>query len=224
MTLYVINPNSSTHVTDGLREALAPLEAWGQNIRCLTLEEGPSGIETQAHIDGVVEPVLRLAGSLDDATGYVIACFSDPGVARLRARTSHPVIGIREAAITSALTLGRRFGIIAIRPASIPRHLAAIDEMDLTGRLAGDRALDLGVTELGDESRTLERLISTARALKSDDGADVLILGCAGMVQYRQRVEAATGLPTIDPTQAAAAMVLGRIALNQTHQPEVPHA
>lgn len=224
MTLYVINPNSSEHVTEGLREALSPLDNWGQPIRCLTLDEGPPGIETQADIDGVIAPIEHLVNSLPDARGFVIACFSDPGVSRLRAQISLPVLGIREAAITTALTLGHRFGIVAIRPASIPRHLAAIGEMGLSGRLAGDRALDLGVTELADETRTLDRLMSTARGLQDEDRADVLILGCAGMAHYRARVEAATGLPTIDPTQAATAMALGRIALNQTHKPEVRHA
>ena len=224
MTLYVINPNSSEQVTAGLRDALDPLSHCGQEIRCLTLKEGPPGIETQAHIDSVIEPIRKLAASLSDATGIVVACFSDPGVAQLRAQTALPVLGIREAALTTALTLGRRFGIVAIRPASIPRHLAAIEEMGLSSRLAGDRALDLGVTELADEGRTVERLLSTVETLKVTDGADVLILGCAGMAHYRARVEAATGLPTIDPTQAATAMALGRIALRQTHKPEVPNA
>ena len=36
MTLYVINPNSSQNVTDGLKQALSPLEAWGHPIRCVT--------------------------------------------------------------------------------------------------------------------------------------------------------------------------------------------
>lgn len=224
MTLYVINPNSSEHVTEGLRAALSPLVSLGHKIQCLTLAEGPSGIETQAHIDGVIEPTLSLATSLSDATGFVVACFSDPGVTQLRQQTTVPVLGIREAALADALTLGDRFGIIAIRPNSIPRHLAAIDEMDLRARLAGDRALDLGVTELADETRTLTRLLATARHLRDLDGADVLTLGCAGMAHYRARVEAATGLPTIDPTQAAVATVLGRIALNLSHKPEVRHA
>lgn len=224
MTLYVINPNSSPGVTDGLKKALSPLEAQGHPIRCLTLKEGPPGIETQAHIDSVIQPTLQLTRTLHDATGFVVACFSDPGVKELRAETTLPVLGIREAAISSALTLGNRFGIIAIREGSIPRHLAAIDAMGLRDRLAADRALDLGVAELADETRTLQRLLSTARQLRDEDGADVVILGCAGMAQYRTRVEAATSLPTIDPTQAATAMVLGRISLRQSHKPEVKHA
>lgn len=224
MTLYVINPNSSQHVTDGLAAACSPLSRLGYPIEFLSLAEGPPGIETQAHIDSVVAPLHALAMSKRDASGFVVACFSDPGVAALRAKTTLPVLGIREAALTSSLTLGRSFGIIAIRPASIPRHLAAIAEMGLSERLAGDRAIDLGVTELADESRTEGRLMTVAQQLRDEDGADVLILGCAGMAHYRARIEAALGVPTVDPTQAAVALALGRNTLGQTHSPKVKHA
>lgn len=224
MTLYVINPNSSEHVTQGLRDAITPLLSFGCDVSCLTLPEGPPGIETQEHIDSVIAPLHALALSKTDASGFVVACFSDPGVLGLRSQTTLPVLGIREAAVTGALTLGETFGIIAIRPASIPRHLAAISEMSLTDRCAGDRAIDLGVTELANEALALARILEVAKDLRDKDGADVLILGCAGMAHYRNRIETEIGLPTIDPTQAAVAMALGRIKLNQMHNPRAQHA
>jgi 4-hydroxy-tetrahydrodipicolinate synthase len=42
------------------------------------------------------------------------------------------------------------------------------------------------------------------------------------MARYRPALEAALGLPVIDPCQAATAAALGRIALNQTHRPGAP--
>lgn len=219
-TLYVINPNSSQTVTDGIAQAIAPLQGMGAPIECLTLAEGPPGIESQAQADETIAPMLRLAASLEDtAAGFVIACFGDPGVHALRDRTAKPVLGIQETAIASALTLGQRFGIVAILPASIPRHLRSLGAMGVLDRLAGDRALGLGVAELADPDTTQARLIDTGRALRDEDGADVLILGCAGMARYRGVLEQALGLPVIDPCQAAAAMMLGRIKLTQTHRP-----
>lgn len=223
MTLYVINPNSSAHVTDGIDRAVDPLRAWGHPIRCLTLAEGPPGIETDAHVAGVVEPQLRLARSLGDASGIVSACFSDPGVTKLRDALRVPVIGIREAAVTQALTLGRRFGVIAIGEASVRRHLAAFDAMGLMERLAGDRPLGLSVLELSDRGKTLGRMIEIGLALRDRDGADVLIMGCAGMADYREEIEAATGIPVVEPCQAAVALTLGRITLGLVHG-ERPHA
>lgn len=215
--LIVINPNSSERVTAGIDTAMAPLRGMGA-IRCVTLAEGPPGIESQAQADLTIAPMLALAARLEpEASGYVIACFGDPGLHALRDRTGLPVLGIQEAAVATALTLGQRFGVIAILPGSVPRHLRAFGAMGVLARLAGDRALGLSVAELAEQGRTLPAMIATGRRLRDEDGADVLIMGCAGMAAYRDALEAETGLPVVEPCQAAAAMALGRIALGWTH-------
>jgi Asp/Glu/hydantoin racemase len=222
-SLIVINPNSSQSVTDGVASALSPFEGRGVPIRCLTLPEGPPGIETQRQADLTIAPMLALADAHEvEAAGYVIACFGDPGLHALRDQTTLPVVGIQEAAVMTALTLGQRFGVIAILPTSIPRHMRAFGAMGVLDRLAGDRALGLGVLELADRDRTLAAMIETGRRLRDEDGANVLITGCAGMAYLRAPLEEATGLPVVEPCQAAAAMALGQIALNLSHRVKDP--
>ena len=217
-TLIILNPNSSQIVTDGIDAAVGPLRRFGTPIRCLTLAEGPVGIESQMQADLTIAPMLRLAAAQKDAAGYVIACFGDPGLHALRDQTTLPVVGIQEAAVMTALTLGQKFGVIAIMPASIPRHLRAFGAMGVLDRLAGDRALGLGVTDLADPDKSLGAMIATGKRLRDDDGANVLIMGCAGMAQYRATLESETGLPVVEPCQAAAALALGHIALGQSHK------
>ncbi|MFO8126885.1 aspartate/glutamate racemase family protein [Yoonia sp.] len=217
-TLIVINPNSSQTVTDGIKLALDPLRKFGTPIRCLTLVEGPQGIENQRQADHTIAPMLRLAAAQKDAAGYVIACFGDPGLHALRDQTTLPVVGIQEAAVMTALTLGQRFGVIAILPASIPRHLRAFGAMGVLDRLAGDRALGLSVADLADPEKSLDAMIDTGKRLRNEDGANVLIMGCAGMAHYRSTLEAETGLPVVDPCQAAAAMAISQITLNLSHK------
>ena len=222
-SLIVINPNSSQSVTDGIASALSPFEGRGEPIRCLTLLEGPPAIETQRQADLTIAPMLALADAHEaEAAGYVIACFGDPGLHALRDQTSLPVVGIQEAAVMTALTLGQRFGVIAILPTSIPRHMRAFGAMGVLDRLAGDRSLGLGVLELADRDRTLAAMIETGRRLRDEDGANVLITGCAGMAYLREPLEDATGLPVVEPCQAAAAMALGQIALNLSHRVKDP--
>ncbi|MDJ0820591.1 MAG: aspartate/glutamate racemase family protein [Paracoccaceae bacterium] len=221
-TLIVINPNSSQGVTDGIDAAIDPLRSFGIPIRCLTLAEGPPGIESQRQADLTIAPMLRLAAAQDDAAGFVIACFGDPGLHALRDQTPLPVVGIQGAAVMTALTLGQRYGVIAILPGSIPRHLRAFGAMGVLDRLAGDRALGLGVADLADEDKSLQAMISTGKRLRDEDGADVLIMGCAGMARYRAPLEAATGLPVVEPTQAAVSMALGQIRLNLSHKTQRP--
>ena len=216
--LVVINPNSSQTVTDGIDTAIDPLRSFGIPIRCLTLAEGPPGIESQQQADLTIAPMLKLAAAQNDAAGYVIACFGDPGLHALRDQTSLPVVGIQEASVMAALTLGHKFGVIAILPASIPRHLRAFGAMGVSGRLAGDRALGLSVADLADDGKSLNAMIATGKRLRDEDGADVLIMGCAGMARFRDPLQDATGLPVVDPAQAAVSMAVGQIRLNLSHE------
>ena len=222
-SLIVINPNSSQTVTDAIDLAINPLRRFGTSVRCLTLAEGPLGIESQKQADLTIAPMLALAKAQTDAAGYVIACFGDPGLYALRDQTPLPVVGIQQAAVMTALTLGQRFGVIAILPNSIPRHMRAFGAMGVLGRLAGDRALGLTVADLADERLSLEVMIATGCKLRDEDGADVLIMGCAGMARYREALETATGLPVVEPCQAAVSMALGQIALNLAHKIEGTH-
>lgn len=216
--LLVINPNSSQAVTDSIDTAVDPLRSFGVPIRCLTLAEGPPAIESQRQADLTIAPMLALAAAQNDAAGYVIACFGDPGLRSLRDQTARPVVGIQEASVMTALTLGHKFGVIAILPGSVPRHLRAFGAMGVLDRLAGDRPLGLGVADLADEQKSLGAMIATGRQLRDEDGADVLIMGCAGMARYRNDLEEATGLPVVEPTQAAVSMALGQISLNLSHK------
>ena len=222
-SLIVINPNSSQTVTDAIDLAINPLRRFGTPVRCLTLAEGPLGIESQKQADLTIAPMLDLAAAQTDAAGYVIACFGDPGLYALRDQTPLPVVGIQQAAVMTALTLGQRFGVIAILPNSIPRHMRAFGAMGALGRLAGDRALGLTVADLADERVSLEAMITTGCKLRDGDGADVLIMGCAGMARYREALETATGLPVVEPCQAAVSMALGQIALKLAHKKEETH-
>ena len=222
-SLIVINPNSSQMVTDAIDLAINPLRRFGTPVRCLTLAEGPLGIESQKQADLTIAPMLDLAAAQTDAAGYVIACFGDPGLYALRDQTPLPVVGIQQAAVKTALTLGQRFGVIAILPNSIPRHMRAFGAMGALGRLAGDRALGLTVADLADERVSLEAMIATGCKLRDGDGADVLIMGCAGMARYREALETATGLPVVEPCQAAVSMALGQIALKLAHKKEETH-
>jgi len=213
-TIFVINPNSTEAVTRGIDRACEPLRMAGApRIECVTLADGPPGIQTQRDVDGVVAPMLRLIAELDPrAAAFVIACFSDPGLHSARETTRRPVLGIMECGILTALTLGQRFGVIAILATSIPRHLRTINAMGVSSRLANERAVGLPVVELADESKTSDRMIEVGRALAAD-GANSIVMGCAGMAQYRDRVEQAAGVPVVEPTQAAVAMAIGRVRL-----------
>ncbi len=154
-------------------------------------------------------PLCRLVAQHDNrAAAFVIACFSDPGLHAVRETTRKPVLGIAEAGLLSALTLGERVGVIAILAASLARHRRLVRALGLESRFAGALPVGLGVTALADEEAALGRMTEVGRRLRDEAGADVLVMGCAGMARYRARLEAALALPVLDPTQSAVGMAI----------------
>jgi allantoin racemase len=212
-TILVINPNSNPAVTQGFNEALEPLRLpGGPRIVCETLLEGPFGVETQVHVESVALPLARLVAERPDVGAFVIACYSDPGLFVCREATSKPVLGIAECGLLAAMARGQRFGVLAIAKRSIPRHIRYMRQMGIMDRLAAERPLEMSVAETATGEGTLARMIQVGAELRDIDGADVVVMGCAGMARHRKALEAALGIPVIDPVQAAVTMAFGTLS------------
>jgi len=214
--ILVINPNSNPAVTQGFDAALEKFRfADGPAIRCATLAEGPFGVETQRDAEQVVLPLRRMVETDNQADAFVIACYSDPGLQVCREGTRRPVFGIAECGVLTALARGDRFGVIAIAAKSIRRHQRYLRQMGLIDRLAGERPLEMSVAETASGEGTLARMIEIGRTLVHQDGADVVVMGCAGMCRHRAPLEEALGVPVVDPTLAAVTMAIGTVTASR---------
>ncbi|MGU3287554.1 aspartate/glutamate racemase family protein [Methylobacterium mesophilicum] len=211
--ILVINPNSSQAVTAAIDAALDPLRlAGGPAIAVTDLPDGPASIASQQDADSVVMPLARRIAA-DGADAFVIACFSDPGLhtAREVAR-GRPVMGIAEWGILRSLTLGERFGIVALSEGSVRRQRRMVRQMGLGERYAGSRPVEARADETAGEA-IRDRLVAAARMLIARDGADVIVLGCAGMAPHRRAIEDAVGCAVVEPCQQAVAAALGAVLL-----------
>ncbi len=176
----------------------------------IELAKSPPGIETDNHVAEVIPNIIE-AVTGRSAHAYVTSCFSDPGIPETRKVTDRPVVGIAESAYLLAMSLGERFGVISLGPSSIARHRRYLDRLGLASRLAGDRSIDMTVVEMM-RTDVFDRLVSVGTTLRDRDGADTIVLGCAGLGGYRQRLQDDLGLPVVDPVQAGvlfAGMQLG---------------
>jgi allantoin racemase len=207
--ILVINPNSNASVTAALDRAVAGLRfADGPEIVCVTLEEGPRGIETQRHVDQVVAPLCALIARADNASAaFVIACFGDPGLDSAKETTARPVFGICQAGVTTALNHGEKVGILTNIAADVNPGLRHMRTLGLESRIAGVEPIGIPVTGLDEAEPSRRALVAAALRLK-EKGAEVFVTGCAGMTPYKGDIEAATGLAVIDPTLAAVGMAL----------------
>jgi Asp/Glu/hydantoin racemase len=80
-------------------------------------------------------------------------------------------------------------------------------------RFAGELPVGLGIAEMADEKRTFGRMVEVGKRLRAEHGADVIVMGCAGMARHRKPLQDAIGVPVVEPTQAAVAMAIGRVRL-----------
>ncbi|HET7880843.1 MAG TPA: aspartate/glutamate racemase family protein [Acetobacteraceae bacterium] len=205
--ILVVNPNSSVACSDGISAALAPFRfPGGPEFDVATLREGPPAIYDWRDWHSVVEPLCRLVAR-EPADAYVIACASDPGIEAVRAITPQPVYGVFRCAVAAAAARAERFGVVAIVEASKARHLAALRSMGLEARLATEVALNASMETLLEPETARSRLIDAARAC-AQAGAGSVILGCTGMAHHRAAVEDGSGVPVIEPCQAAAGLLL----------------
>lgn len=209
--ILVVNPNSNPAVTDGLHHALEPFRlTGGPAIECLTLAEGPFGIESQRDGDAVIGPLARMVEARSDAGAVVIACYSDPGLETCREIAAVPVFGIQESGVLTALARADRIGILGLSRAAELRHRRYMRRMGVMDRVRSERAVDLSVDDSARAEGTADRLAAVGAALV-EDGAEAVVLGCAGMAAHRAGVEDRLGVPVIDPVQAAVAMAMGTL-------------
>jgi allantoin racemase len=217
--ILLINPNRSTDCTAGIDAAVACFRhPGGPAIDVVDLPEGPPAIYTWRDWHAVVEPLCRrIERESADAPAhvpvdvFVIACASDPGIDAARATTPRPVLGVFRSAVAAAVAHAERFGVIAIVDASKARHLAALRAIGLEGRLTAEVALNVSMETLLEPATVRASLIEAAKTCIAA-GAGTVILGCTGMAHHRASVEAAVGVPVIEPCQATVALALATVA------------
>ena len=170
-------------------------------IDVLGVPDGPDAILSWQDWHAAVGPMCEVA-EREWADAYVVACASDPGLEAVRAVTQRPVLGVFRCALGVAVARAERFGVIAIVEAS--------RALGIEARFAGERALNVSMEALLDPVAARGLLIDAATDLV-EAGAEAVVLGCTGMAAHRADIEAAVGVPVIEPCQAGVAVA--RLAL-----------
>lgn len=196
--ILLINPNATPSMTTNCIHQVQPTLPSDVTITPFTAPHpAPTAIEGQ--VDNILSAAacFRALVPLQQAENYdafLVACYSDHALIKmLREEFEAPCIGIMEASLLYARTLGARVGIVATSQRSALTQPTSAQGYGVT--LAGSRACDLGVLELETlpREKVLQRMKDTALALVEQDGADVLTLGCAGMTDMKGAVEEAVG-------------------------------
>lgn len=206
MKILVINPNTSENMTKHIREELGRIKRPDTELTVVCPEKGPETIESAYDEAYAIPPTLDLVEKANQE-GYdaiILACFSDPGLEAAKEISNIPVIGIEEATLHMAAMLGAKFSVMTPRRERIPSKKAHVHMHGLDYFLASVRSLDLSVAETdADPEKTKRRVLEVAKKAVDEDGAEVIILGCAGMAGYAQEIERKLKVKVLDPTGVA---------------------
>jgi allantoin racemase len=206
--LLVINPNSDAAVTEHLRLAAARVLPDGSRVDAVDCPQSPPVIET-ALDDVLAAPAVVAAAAAGDPDAFLIGCFGDPAVSALRELTAAPVVGLGEAALVEASLVTSRFGVITTLDRGIPALWSQLEHAGTAGACAGIRSVeaagpgpDPGADDLlGRLARQGQRLLA--------DGADGLVLACAGFGRCREPLAAALDVPVCDGIGVGACLAYG---------------
>jgi allantoin racemase len=206
MRLLIINPNATVSMTDKIAAAARLAVPAGVEVVAVTNRAGPPSIQGPEDGAAAAPGLLALvAGAQADA--IVIACFDDTALAEARALATVPVIGIGEAAFHAAMMLGARYSVVTTLSVSVPVIEANLAAYGLAGSCLNVRASEVPVLDLERPGSAAEAKVSAEidRAL-AEDGARVIVLGCAGMADLAARLSVRHGVPVIDGVAAACGM------------------
>jgi len=206
MKIMVINPNTSQSMTDHLRQELERIKRPDTELTVVCAERGPETIESAYDEAYAIPPALELVkrANQEDYHAIIIACFSDPGLEAAKEISKIPVIGIEESSLHMAAMLGAKFSVITPRRERIPSKREHVHMRGLDYFLASVRSLDLSVAETDAEpEKTKERVLEVAQKAVDEDGAEVIILGCAGMAGYAKEIERKLRVKVLDPSAVA---------------------
>ena len=154
--------------------------------------------------------------------GIFVDCFGDPGVRAARECVDIPVFGGFEPAVHIALGLSDKIGIVTVVKNVIPMIESLIARAHLEQRIISVRCVDMPVLELENTEKLTANLIRESLRAVEEEKVGAIILGCTGMIDVAETVQAALqqkgyDVPVIEAAQAALNMVELYAAMGLRH-------
>ncbi|MFM2481376.1 aspartate/glutamate racemase family protein [Celerinatantimonas sp. YJH-8] len=205
MQIHLLNPNTCQAMTLQMAEAAKAVALPSTVILPREPEHGPLSIECAR------DEVIASAALLDEiqkaetlaVDAHIIACFGDPGLDAAREIASVPVIGIAEAAFHLATLVSYRFAVVTTMKRTIATAEHLLGRYGFEQQCSGIYASDLAVLDLEQLSgEHYELLLSDCRRALAE-GAEAIVLGCAGMAYLAGELSGTLGVPVIDGVCAA---------------------
>ncbi|MGB7297568.1 MAG: aspartate/glutamate racemase family protein [Candidatus Aminicenantales bacterium] len=208
MKILIINPNSDPEMTAAIGRAARNFAAGDFEVDCLATPGAPHFIETyEDELKAGPGMVRLLRDHHDRHDAFIVACHCDPNLDALKEISRKPVVGSGEASMKIASMLGRSFSVLSATRHSIPHKAELVRKYHLEGMLASIRTPGAESDTAADE----ERYLQAARQAVEEDGAEVIVLGCAGMTGSDKAIQEQLGVPVLDGVVCALIIAFGLV-------------
>ncbi|MEM8956358.1 MAG: aspartate/glutamate racemase family protein [Pseudomonadota bacterium] len=201
--ILLLNANTDAAMTDRM---VAAARALHPQVQGATVTRGAAYISDEAAADIAAGATVDFAHGLtpeNTPDALVICCFGDPGLWEVRALLPVPVIGMAEASCHAACQLGRRFAIVTGGAAWGPMLARFVADLGLGTRLSGIHILELTGDRIAADRDAAQAEIGRAAAEAADGGADVVILGGAGLIGFADELQSDSPVPLLDSLNCA---------------------
>lgn len=212
--ITVINPNTSAELTDAIAVAAREVSGSDVTVRGVHPADGVPSVESHAQeAIAAVGVLAQVREHQADTDAYVVACFGDTGVQAAREVATCPVVGMTEAALQTACLVAHRFVVITLPARTVAHSDRVIRALGLEHRCSVV-AVDVPVAELvGGSTHLLDAFTDAARTAMAEDGAEAVVLGCAGLADLVGPLSRALGVPVVDGVAAAVGIATGLVAM-----------
>ena len=213
--ILIVNPNTTVSMTATIAEAARAVAAAGTEIIAVTSAMGPASIEGFYDEAFAVPGLLQALQDNPDADAAIIACFDDTGLDAARTAVGYPVVGICEAALVTAGQIAKRIGVVT----TLPRSIVPLEELVRRygfAERAAVTACNVPVLDLEKPGCGAREKLEAEIARALDEGADAIVLGCAGMADLAQALSKKFEVPVVDGVAAAVKQAEALAALNLT--------
>jgi len=213
--ILIVNPNTTTSMTETIGAAARAVAASGTEISAVTSSMGPASIEGFYDEAFAVPGLIQALLNAPDADAAIIACFDDTGLDAARSVARFPVVGICEAALVTAGQVAKRIAVIT----TLPRSIVPLEELVRRygfAERASVTACNVAVLDLERPGSGAEEKLEAEIALTLDKGAEAIVLGCAGMADLAATLSQKFGLPVVDGVAAAVKQAEALVGLKLT--------
>jgi len=215
LKIILVNVNTSESMTEVIAAGARKYASPGTQTVALRPSFGPEAVDCN------FESYLSAVGVMDRVLAYnepydavVLAGFGEHGRDGLQELIGQPVIEICEASAYAAMLIARSFSVVT----TLQRSVSAIEDRlrlaGVAGRCASVRASGMSTLEVdADPPGAIRGIVEQARIAVTQDHAEAICLGCAGMAGLEEAITNELGIPVVDGIGAAVRLAEAVVGL-----------